>query len=163
MDKPMLPDWRDWKPQTLATLCFVRQGTNVLMIRKKRGLGAGKINGVGGKLDPGETPADCIVRETQEELGITLIDPEKRGELHFQFVDGYSLFCTVFVATKFRGTPVETAEAIPLWFELNQLPFQEMWEDDRLWLPQLLDDRSFRGFFLFDGDKMLSEQIEWSV
>jgi 8-oxo-dGTP diphosphatase len=163
MDKPILPDWRDWKPQTLATLCFVRQGTNVLMIRKKRGLGAGKINGVGGKLDPGETPADCIIRETQEELGITLIDPEKRGELHFQFVDGYTLFCTVFVATKFSGTPVETAEASPLWFELNHLPFQEMWEDDRLWLPQVLDDKSFRGFFLFDGDKMLSEQIEWSV
>ena len=62
------------------------------MIRKKRGLGAGKINGVGGRLEPGELPFAGILREAQEELGITLLDPVKRGELHFQFLDGYSLF-----------------------------------------------------------------------
>jgi 8-oxo-dGTP diphosphatase len=156
-------DWTDWTPETYATLCFVRQGPNLLMIRKKRGLGAGKINGVGGKLDPGETPRACIVREAQEELGITLLDPEKRGELHFQFVDGYSLFCTVFVATAFRGTPTETAEAIPLWSDVNQIPFHEMWEDDKLWLAQVLEGKMFRGYFLFEGDKMLTEQIEWLV
>jgi 8-oxo-dGTP diphosphatase len=133
------------------------------MIRKKRGLGAGKINGVGGKLDPGETPLTCIIREAQEELGITLLDPEKRGELHFQFLEGYSLFCIVFVATRFHGTPIETGEAIPLWFDINHLPFREMWEDDQIWLPQILEGRNFRGYFLFQGDKMLSEQVEWLI
>jgi 8-oxo-dGTP diphosphatase len=131
------------------------------MIRKKRGLGAGKINGVGGRLEPGELPLAGILRETQEELGITLIDPAKRGELHFQFLDGYSLFCTVFVASRFDGTPVETEEAVPLWFDLDQLPFDEMWEDDELWLPQALKGESFRGFFEFDGEKMLSNRLEW--
>jgi 8-oxo-dGTP diphosphatase len=130
------------------------------MIRKKRGLGSGKINGVGGRLEPGESPLEGILRETREELGITLIDPVERGELHFQFLDGYSLFCTVFVATRFDGIPVETDEAAPLWFGIGQLPFNEMWEDDELWLPRALEGKSFRGFFVFDGERMVSERME---
>jgi 8-oxo-dGTP diphosphatase len=154
-------DWPLWQPRELATLCFVRERERILMIRKKRGLGAGKINGVGGRLEPDELPLAGILREAQEELGITLIDPTKRGELHFQFLDGYSLFCTVFVAFRFDGTPIETEEAVPLWFDIHQLPFDEMWEDDELWLPQVLEGKSFRGFFEFDGEKMLSNQLEW--
>jgi 8-oxo-dGTP diphosphatase len=154
-------DWSSWQPRERATLAFVRDGEQVLMIRKKRGLGAGKINGVGGRLEHGESPLQGILRETREELEITLIDPVQRGELHFQFLDGYSLFCTVFVATRFDGTPVETEEAAPLWFDVGQLPFHEMWEDDKLWLPQALEGKSFRGFFVFDGDKMVSEQLKW--
>jgi 8-oxo-dGTP diphosphatase len=154
-------DWSTWKPKELATLCFVRQELRILMIRKKRGLGAGKINGVGGRLEKGETPEAGIVREAQEELGITLSDASRRGELHFQFLDGYSLFCTVFVASCFDGTPIESSEAIPLWFDLHQLPFDEMWEDDKLWLREALDGKTFRGFFVFDGDKMLSQRLEW--
>lgn len=151
----------DWQPKELATLCFVRQGFRVLMIRKKRGLGAGKINGVGGRLEKGEAPGVGVVREAQEELGITPLDAVPRGELHFQFLDGYSLSCTVFVASRFDGTPIETEEAAPLWFDIRQLPFDEMWEDDELWLRGALDGKSFRGFFVFDGEKMLSQELEW--
>ena len=133
------------------------------MIRKKRGLGAGKINGVGGRLELGELPVAGILREAHEELGITLLDPIKRGELHFQFLDGYSLFCTVFVASHFDGTPVETEEAAPLWFDLRRLPFHEMWEDDRLWLGRMLDGEPFSGFFVFDGEKMVSQRVEWGT
>ena len=154
-------DWSNWKARELATLCFVQQGSRVLMIRKKRGLGAGKINGVGGKLEKGETPEAGVVREAREELGITLLNGRRRGELHFQFLDGYSLSCTVFVASQFDGTPIETEEATPLWFDVTELPFSEMWEDDRLWLREALDGQAFRGFFVFDGEKMLSQHLEW--
>jgi 8-oxo-dGTP diphosphatase len=131
------------------------------MIRKKRGLGAGKINGMGGRLELGELPLAGILREAHEELGITLLNPVKRGELHFQFLDGYSLFCTVFVASRFDGTPVETEEAVSLWFDVRRLPFHEMWEDDQLWLGSALDGKSFHGFFDFDGEKMLSQRVDW--
>jgi 8-oxo-dGTP diphosphatase len=154
-------DWSSWQPRERATLCFIRERQRVLMIRKKRGLGSGKINGVGGRLEGDESPLQGILRETQEELGITLIDPVERGELHFQFLDGYSLFCTVFIGSRFNGTPVETEEAAPLWFEIGRLPYNEMWEDDKLWLPQALEGKSFRGFFVFDRERMVSEQIEW--
>src|ERR1700730_8725130 len=152
-------DWSSWQPRERATLCFVLDRERVLMIRKKRGLGGGKINGEGGRLEGGESPLHGTLRETQEELGITLIDPVERGELHFQFLDGYSLFCTVFVASRFNGTPVETEEAAPLWFDVRRLPFHEMWEDDQLWLGSALEGKSFRGFFDFDGEKMLSQRV----
>ena len=133
------------------------------MIRKKRGLGAGKINGVGGRLEKGETPEVGIIREAQEELGIKLLDAKRQGELQFQFLDGYSLFCTVFAASQFDGVPTETEEAAPLWFDIRELPFAEMWEDDELWLCGALDGKCFRGFFVFDGEKMVSQQLDWVV
>ena len=103
------------------------------------------------------------MREAREELGITPLDVERRGELHFEFLDGYSLFCTVFVASGFEGAPIETEEAAPLWFDLGQLPFAEMWEDDELWLAKALDGECFRGFFVFDGEKMISQRLEWET
>ena len=76
-------DWTQWTPQERATLLFVRRAGQVLLIRKKRGLGAGKINGPGGRLDAGETPSQCAIREVQEELCVTPTDVQLRGELAF--------------------------------------------------------------------------------
>lgn len=154
-------DWANWQPKERATLLFIIKEGRILLIRKKRGLGAGKINGPGGRLEPGETPEEAAIRETQEELGITALSPSLRGELHFQFVDGYSLFCSVFTAPDFRGEPIETDEATPLWTALEAIPYEEMWADDQHWLPGMLEGRHFRGFFHFDGDVMLSRQVNW--
>src|SRR5512147_1215260 len=89
-------DWTNWTPQEHATLLFVRRDAQVLLIRKKRGLGAGKINGPGGRLDDGESLLQCAIREVQEELRVTPTGVEPRGELAFQFTDGYALFVSVF-------------------------------------------------------------------
>jgi 8-oxo-dGTP diphosphatase len=159
------PDWPSWKPGVRATLMFIvdEEAGRVLLIRKKRGLGAGKINGPGGKMDPGETSLECAVRETQEELGVTALDPVKHGELWFQFVDGLALHVDVFRATRWQGEPVETPEAIPLWTPLERLPFEEMWEDDRHWLAEVLvEKKSFIGRFVFDDDTMLSREVLWT-
>ena len=156
-----MTDWDRWEPTMRATLLFVRRGDEVLLIRKKRGLGAGKINGPGGRIDPGESAAECAVREVREELGITALDPIQRGELHFQFVDGLALFCAVFTATQFEGVPTETDEAVPRWTHVDTIPYDEMWADDRCWLPGLLAGKRFRAWFDFDGEVMLSQRIEW--
>lgn len=158
------PDWQTWKPSLLATLMFIvdEPGGKVLLIRKKRGLGAGKINGPGGKIDPGETSEQCAVRETQEELGVTALDPVKHGELWFQFTDGLALHVDVFRATRWQGEAVETAEAIPLWTALDSLPFEEMWSDDRYWLAEVLvERRHFIGRFVFQDDTMLTNDVTW--
>jgi 8-oxo-dGTP diphosphatase len=160
----MIPDWQQWQPGLRATLMFIVDETShqVLLIRKKRGLGAGKINGPGGKMDPGETSLQCAIRETQEELGVTAFDPVKHGELWFQFVDGLSLHVDVYRATCWRGEAIETPEAIPLWTPLSALPFEEMWADDRFWLAEvLIEKKHFIGKFLFEGDTMLSTEIAW--
>lgn len=158
------PDWQNWQPGILATLMFIvdEAAGKVLLIRKKRGLGAGKINGPGGKIDPGETSVECAVRETQEELGVTALDPVKHGELWFQFVDGLALHVDVFRATRWEGEAIETPEAIPLWTALNELPFEEMWADDRFWLAEVLvEKKNFTGRFLFDDDTMLTREMVW--
>jgi 8-oxo-dGTP diphosphatase len=84
------------------------------------------------------------------------------GQLHFQFTDGYSLHCTVFLAHAFTGEPVETSEAVPIWFDFDQIPYDEMWEDDRHWLPHVLAGGRFIAWFDFDGDKMLSQDVRLS-
>lgn len=148
-------DWSRWEAADRCTLLFVVRGGEVLLIRKKRGLGAGKINGPGGRLEPGEERRAGAVREVEEEVGVTPLDPRECGELRFQFVDGYSTHVHVFRAEACRGTVRETPEAIPLWTRLDAIPYEAMWEDDRIWLPHLLAGRPFEGRFLFDGDAML--------
>lgn len=152
--------WHDWVPQERATLLFIRQGGRILLIRKKRGLGAGKINGPGGRIDPGETAEQCAVREVQEELCVTPTGVTAVGELLFQFTEGYSLHGYVYTASGYQGTPTETDEAIPLWTPENAIPYQEMWADDRIWLPFMLQGHTFTGRFLFDGDSMLGYDVE---
>ena len=153
-------DWHTWRPVDPATLLFVVQDGKVLLIRKKRGLGAGKINGPGGRLEAGEAPHDGAVREVREELLVTPTALEKGGELMFQFIDGYSIHVHVFRASGLIGEPTETDEAAPLWCELGAIPYEEMWEDDRIWMPHLLDRRPFQGRFLFDKERMLDWRID---
>lgn len=153
-------DWATWKPVERATLCFVIRDAQALLIRKKRGLGAGKINGPGGRLDPGETPLQCAIREVQEELLVTPTGVQPAGELLFQFADGHSIHGYVFTATGCEGEPRETDEAIPHWFPVTGFPFPEMWADDRIWVPLMIEGRPFVGRFLFAGDSMLGYDLQ---
>ncbi len=148
-----------WRPRDVATLLFVLRAGSALLIRKKRGLGAGKINAPGGRLEVGETPLACAVREVQEEVGVTATGVRAVGELRFQFVDGYALHCHVFAADGCEGEAIETDEAAPLWTPLDAIPYGEMWADDALWLPVMLSGRGFSGRFIFDGDRMLAHEL----
>lgn len=152
-------DWDNWCPQQRATLLFVIRDGQVLLIHKKRGLGAGKVNGPGGRLDPGESPLQAAIREVQEELQSTPTGVQQCGELAFQFVDGLSIFVYVFTARDCTGEPQETAEAIPLWTPLAHIPYDRMWADDRLWFPLMLAGQYFQGRMLFDGDIMLDSHV----
>ncbi len=152
-------DWATWQPTEDATLLFVIRDESILLIHKLQGLGKGKINGPGGRIEPGETPRQCAIRETQEELGITPTGISHAGRLHFQFLDGYSLRGDVFRASGFTGTPVQTDEAIPEWFPLNAIPFDRMWADDSVWFPHLLTGTTFSGHFIFDEDIMLDHRV----
>lgn len=152
-------DWSRWAPQERATELFVRRDGQILLIRKKRGLGAGKIVGPGGRIDGDESPLQAAVREVQEELGITPTGIQASGELWFQFRDGYSLLVHVFTATGCEGDPAETDEAAPIWTPLERIPYDQMWADDYLWFPLLLDGQTFAGQFLFDGDVLLGHAV----
>lgn len=167
-------DWERWVPHDVATLMFVIRDGEVLLIRKLRGLGAGKINAPGGRLEAGETLLEAALRETREEVGVTPIGARLRGRLRFAFVTrpsvmgppspddvGYRLECHVFSADGCEGVATSTDEAIPRWVPLGAIPYDEMWADDRLWLPLMLSGRApFDGRFVFEGEAMLDVALE---
>lgn len=154
-----------------ATLCFVLEDGEVLLIEKRRGLGEGWYNGPGGKLEDGETPRECAIRETREEVGIEVDADalEKAGELTFTLDGEIHTFCHVFRADSFEGEPTASPEARPEWVALEDVPYDRMWEDDHLWLPGVLEGRTVTGEFAFEGGKPLDEaefvgyDLEWDV
>jgi 8-oxo-dGTP diphosphatase len=154
-------DWANWQPQEVATLMFVVRDGSVLLIRKKRGLGAGKINGPGGRLEDNETPLQCAIRETNEELLINPINVRAAGELFFHADDMPRIHGHVFVATDYEGTPTETDEAIPHWFAFEDIPFEEMWDDDILWLPRVLAGERVQGWFTFVEESLIDHRVEF--
>ena len=153
-------DWAGWTPDERATLLFVVREGRILLIHKHRGLGRGKINGPGGRLEPGETPRAAAIREVEEEIRVRPTGVRAVGELQFQFVNGYAIQVYVFRADGFRGEPRSTAEATPVWAELESIPYDRMWEDDAVWLPLLLRNQPFAGRFVFDGDRMVTQELE---
>ena len=153
-------DWSTWRPLETATLMFVRMDGMVLLIRKLKGMGRGLLNGPGGRVDPGETPVEGAIRETQEELQIKPLGVKEAGILNFQFTSGYSLRCHVFTASNYDGTPSRTPEAIPLWVDEREMPYSQMWADDRIWYPLILQGRYFEGRFLFDSGNLVGCEMD---
>ncbi len=128
----------------------------VLLGRKKLGLGQGNFVAPGGKLEPGETPVDAAVREVAEESGV-LVEPghlQSRGSLdyHFPFRESWSQRSHVFVCEQWRGIPRESNELNPEWFPLAAVPYAEMWDDARFWLPAVLAGGAVRRAFTFGED-----------
>ena len=151
----------DWSPPILATLIYVIRDQEVLLIEKKRGHGAGKVNAPGGKVALSESPSDCAVRECEEEVGVTVLNPHFRGILRFQdLINGFALQGYVFIATEFNGLPVETDEATPFWCSRMAIPYESMWEDDRYWLPYVLVGQCIAGDFYFKNDRLVSWGLE---
>lgn len=152
-------DWDNWVPDEDAVLCFMYTDTEILLIHKKTGLGAGKINAPGGRIEKGESSLQAAIRESQEEVGITPIGPVKRADLSFQFTNGYSLHGSAFFAKDWSGNLIETDEAAPFWCPILDIPWAKMWEDDAFWLPQALEGKNITGRFIFDEDTMLSYDL----
>ena len=154
-----------------GTLCFVVDDGEVLLIEKRRGLGAGWYNGPGGKLEAGESPHECVIREVREEVGVDVATSalERVGELRFLLDGEPQIHCHVFRTDRFAGEPRPSAEARPEWFSIEEVPYDRMWEDDRHWLPGVLEGESVRGEFFFEGGEPLDEaefvdyDLEWDV
>lgn len=134
------------------TLCTVVAGERILLGLKKKGLGAGLWNGFGGKVEPGETPELAAARELTEESSLVARDLTKVGELDFYLPAQPDTVLSVsfFKVTSFSGQPVESEEMAPRWFNLADIPYHQMWPDDRHWMPMLLADKYFSGEVYFN-------------
>lgn len=135
----------------ILTLCVPIKDNKVLLGMKKRGFGAGRWNGFGGKMEEGETIEDATLRELNEEVGIKDGRLSKAGILEFSFEnDEKILQVHIFKLSDFSDEPIETEEMKPEWFSFSEIPFSQMWSDDEYWFPLLLDGKLFEGEFLFD-------------
>ncbi|MGC8533758.1 MAG: 8-oxo-dGTP diphosphatase [Candidatus Parvarchaeum sp.] len=149
-----------------VTLCYLidRKNGKVLLAMKKRGFGEGKINGVGGKLEKNETVEQALIRETREEITVKLKDFEKVAVIEFYFKGNtadknMNQRAYVFISYSWEGTPNETEEMAPLWVDIDKIPLDKMWEDDRYWLPDILKGKKIKAAFLFDENQRISEKI----
>lgn len=133
---------------TAVTLCFLLRdalggGSEVLLGLKKTGFGTGRIVGLGGHVEPGESDADAVCREVLEEAGIT-VQPQDLGdagvvEFVFPARPEWNMSARLFTARRWHGDPQESSEIIPEWFMTDTLPVDRMWQDADHWLPVVLE------------------------
>jgi 8-oxo-dGTP diphosphatase len=149
-----------------AVLCYLKQGNKYLLLLKAKGrFGAGLWNAPGGKIENGETAEDAAIREVREETGLIVSNLENRGSLEFYFGHGKvkpDWVAEVFTASEYSGAIKESDEGKLEWFSEDRLPLDQMWEDDRYWLPLLINGIKFRGVFEFTADSkiLVSHTIE---
>jgi len=145
-----------------ATLCLLVRNNEILLAMKKRGFGMGKWNGVGGKMDAikgDKNVLDAAVRETKEEIGVDIINPEKVGIFHFIFPykTDWNQDVHLFIAREWSGVPQESEEMAPRWFSQDQIPYDQMWDDDKLWLPRILKGEKLEADFIFREGEIIDK------
>lgn len=147
-----------------ATVCFILSDGKVLLLKKSAELfGGGKWNGLGGRINLGESPEQACIREVFEESGLKVSQLKYHGLLKFWFGNKNELdwVVHVFSTDLFEGKLRESVEGALRWTELDRIPYQEMWEDNKYWLPQILLGKTFVGEFRFneEGTRLLDHKI----
>ena len=142
-----------------ATLVFLVKGeppSEILLGLKKAGFAEGKLNGFGGKVENGETIERAAARELEEEAGVAVSEQDlcKMAHLTFTFPakPEWDQVVHVFLAKRWDGEPVESAEMKPTWRKVSEIPFEHMWQDDPHWLPLILGGRRIKARFTFRDD-----------
>lgn len=147
----------------LATLCYVKRDCRTLMIhriKKANDMHRGKWNGLGGKLEPGETPEACAIREIREESGLLAAHPLLKGILTFpEFANDEDWYAFVFVVTQFSGQLSDSPEGVLRWVGDERLLDLELWEGDRIFLPWLARPGFFSGKFVYQNGRLVDHSV----
>ncbi len=147
----------------LATLCYVKHNGYTLMlhrVKKHNDMHAGKWNGLGGKLNEGETPEECVVREVCEEAGLVIRNPKLHGVLTFPaFANNEDWYAFLFTATEFEGALIDSAEGVLRWVPDEELLDLNLWEGDRVFLPWLEQSKFFSGKFVYKGGQLEGYEV----
>ncbi len=153
-----------------TTLCFLIEGNppkKILLGLKKRGFGKNKLNGFGGKVQENESIEEAVLRELEEETGIKaqLKGISKVGELTFIFPPlekehEWNQTVHIFFVFKWQGHPIKSEEMQPFWMNVQELPFEKMWQDDKYWLPKVLNNKFVKGKFIFNEDNESFKEFE---
>jgi 8-oxo-dGTP diphosphatase len=152
---------------TPVTLCFLTRESagvqQVLLGLKKTGFGRGKVVGLGGHVEPGETDQEAACREVHEESGVVVLEEDLRdaGVVVFDFParPEWNMATRLFVATRWTGEPSESAEILPEWFDVGSLPVDRMWQDAAHWLPLALGGSVLRLTVVLNEDNETVREV----
>jgi 8-oxo-dGTP diphosphatase len=148
-----------------ATLCYLKKSKKTLMLlrnKKENDMHEGKYNGLGGKMEPGETPKECAIREVEEESGLRMQDPRLRGVITFpEFSKGRTWHVFIFTCSNFKGKQIESKEGDLVWVEDSDLLSLNLWEGDKVFIPWLEDDRFFLAKFIYKDGKYIEHEVDF--
>jgi len=146
-----------------TTLCYIERGNEYLMLhrtKKVNDMNHDKWLGIGGHIEPGETPMDCVLREAREETGLTLLDCVPRGLVHFRSDTDPDEDMHLFTATRFEGDMIVCDEGDLQWIDKSRLLALTLWEGDRIFLKLLQDNAPFFELTLrYHGDRLTAAEL----
>ena len=147
----------------LATLCYLKSNGKTLMlhrVKKENDMHEGKWNGLGGKMETGESPEECVVREVREECGLILKNLKLKGIMTFPNFDGVDdWYVFVFTANEFEGELLDSNEGNLKWIDDDKLMDLNLWEGDRIFMNWLDKEGIFSAKFIYDNGKYIKHEV----
>lgn len=146
-----------------TTLCYIQKDNKYLMlhrVKKEGDVNKDKWIGIGGRIEDGESPEQCVLREAKEETGLTLTDCQYRGIVYFEsdIYDDEKMH--LFTADSFEGELTECDEGVLEWIDRDEMYNLPMWEGDKIFLGLIRTDAKFFELVLrYEGDKLKTASI----
>ncbi len=155
---------KSYSNNIIATLCYVVKDGKVLMLhrmKKENDMHFGKYNGLGGKLEKGETPYECVIREVREESGIKIKNPFLSGVINFPEFDGKNNWIVfVFLAEEFEGSLIDSKEGVLEWVDIDKINNLNLWEGDYIFLRYVFKKKFFYATFYYLKNKLVDYKIQ---
>ncbi|WP_142414069.1 NUDIX hydrolase [Hathewaya massiliensis] len=147
----------------VATSCYITKDNKTLMlhrIKKKDDVHKGRWIGLGGKIEQGETPEDCVIREVKEESGLTLKNPILRGILTFpKFDKNEDWYVFLYTATEVEGELQECNEGVLQWIDNDKILDLNILEGDKLFLGWLKQYQMFSAKLVYDNGELIEHKL----
>ena len=146
-----------------TTLCYIKKDGCYLMLHRTKKKNDGSFEkwlGAGGKIEPGETPDECILRETKEETGLTLTTYSYRGKVNFYSNQWEDEIMYLYTATEYTGEMIDCNEGNLEWVPLSEIMNLHLWEGDKIFLKLLMEDAPFFELEVhYEGDTLVDHKI----
>lgn len=158
----------------LTTLCYIEKDGCYLMlhrVKKEQDVNKGKWIGLGGKLEAGESPDECVLREVKEECGLCLISYKIRGIITFLLEESnaesntennakcITEYMFLYTADKFSGDLLKCNEGELAWIPKEKVYELPIWRGDRLFLDLLRTKKEFFSLKLIYKDDILMQAV----